>query len=366
MKTFQYDLITDTQGVADLCKKAQIAGIVSLDTEFMREKVYYAELCLLQIAIGEEYFLIDTLEITEPESIQLLADFLSNPDITKIIHSCSQDVEVLSQHFDVKPEAVFDTQLAAGFCAHDGQVGYANLVEGVCGVELDKSQTRTNWQQRPLSEKQLEYAVNDVVYLQALYEKFSAELEQRQRVEWFDDETQSIVQSTVDNQDPDLAYRRLNGSNMSASKQSLLVFLSVLRESSAQTSNMPRPWILKDVDLYSVAHAFPTSHQELFDLDIRSGFIKRNADQIVDFAKAIDPQEPAKWNSTQPLTAEQKTQVKQLSQQLNSVAKTKGVARSIIANRKDIESYVGGRGAKFEEGWRADLLGDSLSSILSS
>lgn len=364
MNTFQYDLITDTQGVADLCRKAQLKGVVSVDTEFMREKVYYAELCLLQIAIGEEYFLIDTLAVNEPEAIRLLGEFLSNAEIIKIIHSCSQDVEVLSQHFDVKPESIFDTQLAAGFCAHDGQVGYANLVEKICGVELDKSQTRTNWLQRPLSEKQLEYAVNDVVYLHALYEKFSVELIDRKRVEWFEDESQSIVQSTIDNQDPNLAYLRLNGSSMSTPKQSLLAFLAALRESNAQASDMPRPWVLKDADMYNVAHALPTSHQALLDLDIRSGFIKRNADQILDFVNAIDPQVAAIWGSAQPLSAEQKNQVKQLSQQLNSVAETKGVARSIIANRKDIESYVGGRGAKFEQGWRADFLGDALSSLL--
>lgn len=366
MKIFEYDLITDTQGVSELCRKASAAGIISLDTEFMREKVYFAELCLLQIAIGDEYFLLDTLVIDDPGAIQLLANLLANKDVTKIIHSCTQDVEVLSQHFGVKPEAIFDTQLAAGFCAYDGQVGYANLVEEVCGVELDKSQTRTNWLQRPLSQKQLNYAVNDVVYLHALYEKFSEELVVRQRNEWFESEIEALVQATMDNQNPDLAYTRLNGSNLSIQKQALLVYLATMRESNAQASNKPRPWILKDSDLYDVAHAFPETHQDLFELDIRAGFIKRNADQILDFITNIDPQEPAKWSNSKPLNAVQKSQVKQLSQQLNTLSEKQGVARSIIANRKDIESYVGGRGAKFEQGWRAELLGDSLSSILSS
>ena len=364
MKMFEYDLITDAQGVIELCRKANEAGIISLDTEFMREKVYFAELCLLQIAIGDEYFLIDTLTIDDTNAIQLLSDLLASTEVTKIIHSCTQDVEVLSQHFNVKPRAIFDTQLAAGFCAYDGQVGYANLVEEVCGVELDKSQTRTNWQQRPLSQKQLDYAVNDVVYLHALYEKFSDELDVRQRDTWFETESEAMIQATIDNQNPDLAFMRLNGSNLSTQKQSLLVFLATLRESNAQASNKPRPWILKDSDLYDVAHAFPKTHQALFALDIRAGFIKRNADEILNFINNIDSKEPAKWSSSQPLTAAQKAQVKQMSQQLNFVAEANGVARNIIANRKDIESYVGGRGAKFEQGWRAELLGDSLSSIM--
>ncbi len=364
MKMFEYKLITTANAVDELCKKAFDEGIVSMDTEFMREKVYFAQLCLLQVAIGDEYFLVDTLAFSKPESIQPIAEVLESPHVIKIFHSCTQDVEVLSQHFNVEPKGMFDTQLAAGFCGHDGQIGYANLVAEICGVELDKSQTRTNWHQRPLSEKQLEYAVNDVVYLQALYEHFCTELKKRQRYEWFEHEIVSLIRSAIDNHDPELAYKRLNGANMSAKKQSLLVFLAKLRETVAQASDKPRPWVLKDADLYAVANILPQSHKELFSLDIRAGFLKRNADQILDFIESLEDQTPLVWPQSLPLTPEQKHQVKLLSQALNNVATETGVSRSIIGNRKDIEAFVGGRDAKFLHGWRVDLIGDSLSSLM--
>ena len=365
MKNLEHYLISDTQGVIDLCEKASKQGVVGMDTEFMREKAYFAELCLLQIEINREYYLVDTLALIKDEiATKLLAELIANPKIIKIIHSCTQDIEVLSQYYNVIPRSIFDTQLAAGFCAYDGQIGYANIVKEVCHVELDKSQTRTNWQQRPLSTKQLEYAVNDVVYLYPLYEKFSAELQERQRQDWFVQESQAMIQSAIDNQKPELAYSRLNGSNMHTKNQHLLVFLANLRELNAQASNKPRPWILKDADLYTIAHAFPSDEEALFSLNISAGFVKRNAAEIVDFIKQIPNSDSAIWANAQPLNSMQKAQVKQISQKLNAISENKGVARSLIANRKDIESYIGGKGAKFEQGWRAEFLGQTLSEIV--
>lgn len=367
MKNPEHYLITSPEAVSDLCLQAYDHGVIGLDTEFMREKAYFAELCLLQIAIGEQYYLIDTLALfDEAQARQQLADLIANDSVIKIVHSCSQDIEVLSQYFEVTPQAIFDTQLAAGFCGYDGQIGYANLVLTVCDVELDKSQTRTNWQQRPLSQQQLEYAVNDVVYLYALYEKFSAELVTRGRQKWFNDESLAIVKSAIDNQDPKLAYMRLNGSNMSPKKQRLLAFLAVLREKNAQASNKPRPWILKDADLYSVAQEYPDNHKALFSLGISAGFVKRNADKIIEFVQQDDTKQAGVWQVTPPLTSEQKSLVKMLSKNLNEISEHQGVARSLIANRKDIEGYISGKEVKFEHGWRAELLGDSLSALLVS
>ena len=365
MKNLEHYLISDTQGVIDLCEKANKQGVVGMDTEFMREKAYFAELCLLQIEINQKYFLVDTLALIKDEiATRLLAELIASPKVIKIIHSCTQDIEVLSQYYNVVPQAIFDTQLAAGFCAYDSQIGYASIVKEVCHVELDKSQTRTNWQQRPLSLKQLEYAVNDVVYLQSLYEKFSAELKNKQRHDWFAQESQAMIQSAIDNQKPELAYSRLNGSNMHTKNQHLLVFLANLREVNAQASNKPRPWVLKDADLYTIAHALPSDEKALFSLNISAGFVKRNAAEIVDFIKQIPNSDSAIWANAQPLNSVQKAQVKEVSQKLNAISENKGVSRSLIANRKDIESYVGGRGAKFAQGWRAEFLGNALSDIV--
>ena len=365
MKNEQHQLINDSQTIIDLCSKANLAGVVGLDTEFMREKAYYAELCLIQLSIQNEYFLIDAIALNkDDDAFHCLAELISSSKIVKIIHSSSQDVEVLSQFFNIKPRAVFDTQVAAGFCGYDGQIGYANLVMAVCDVELDKSQTRTNWLQRPLSQQQLDYAVNDVVYLQTLYEKFVDELSHLQRQEWFAEECELIVQSSIDNQDPDKAYRRMNGSHLPLKNQHLLFFLSSLREQNAQSSNKPRPWILKDADIYEIANALPNNHQALFSLDVSAGFVKRNADNIIQFVLDIEDKPKMLWPAVKPFTHEQKAQVKKCSLKLSEISENTGVSRNLIANRKDIESYISGRGARFEHGWRAQLVGDELSSFL--
>ena len=174
-----------------------------------------------------------------------------------------------------------------------------------------------------------------------------------------------MIQAAIDNQKPELAFLRLNGSNMREKNQRLLIFLANLREVNAQSSNKPRPWILKDPDLYSIAHALPSDHKTLFSLNISAGFVKRNADQIIDFVNQMTDDGSMVWANAQQLNSNQKVQVKQVSQKLNAISENEGVARNLIANRKDIESYVGGRGAKFEQGWRAEFLGDALSEILS-
>ena len=364
MKNKQHQLINDSQTIKNLCAKASLLGVVGLDTEFMREKAYFAKLCLVQLSIQDEYFLIDIIALNNDDAYQCLAELISNPKVIKIIHSSSQDIEVLSQFFNIKPQAIFDTQIAAGFCGYDGQIGYANLVMSVCDVELDKSQTRTNWLQRPLSQQQLDYAVNDVVYLQTLYEKFVKELDHLQRHEWFVEECELIVQASIENQDPANAYRRMNGSHLPLKNQHLLMFLSRLREQNAQSSDKPRPWILKDADIYTIANALPENHQSLFSLGMSGGFVQRNAESIIQFVQNIEDKPTMLWPAVQPFTPEQKAQVKKCSIKLNEISENKGVSRNLIANRKDIESYVAGRGARFEHGWRSQLVGDELSRLL--
>ena len=365
MKNTQHQLINDSQIIGDLCARASQVRVVGLDTEFMREKAYFAKLCLLQMSIEENYYLIDTLTLSEDdEAYQCMAKLIADEKIIKIVHSSSQDVEVLSQFFNAVPKAIFDTQIAAGFCGYDGQIGYANLVLSVCDVELDKSQTRTNWLQRPLSQQQLDYAINDVVYLQALYEKFLEELKSRERQTWFNEECAAIVQASIDNQDVNQAYRRMNGSHLLPRNQQLLVFLANLREQNAQLSDKPRPWILKDVDIYTLANALPTTHKELFSLDVTAGFVRRNANQIIDYVQNLESNPTRLWSAVQPLTSQQKALVKKCSQKLNEIAENSNVSRNLIANRKDIESYISGRGAKFEDGWRAQVVGDQLREFI--
>jgi len=144
MKNPEYTLISTELELESLYQQASQAGVIALDTEFLRERVYYPKLCLLQICVGETYYLLDTIEFDQ-SALQPLITMLADSSIVKLLHSCSQDIEVMKHFFGIKLENVFDTQMAAAFCGFDAQVGYAAMVDTICGVQLDKSQTRTDW-----------------------------------------------------------------------------------------------------------------------------------------------------------------------------------------------------------------------------
>ena len=362
MEKVDYVLITQADSLAEICHRANQVGIVSMDTEFMREKVYFGELCLLQMAIEQTYFVIDIIALkdnNQNQSLKPLADLLESSAVTKVFHSCSQDIDVLYHSLGVIPEKIFDTQLAAAFCGHNGQVGYANLVLDLFNIELDKSQTRTDWKRRPLTMKQLEYAANDVVYLQSLYDTFQQKMHDLERMEWFLQESDTLIKTVIDQNNPYKAYKKLNGSNMPLRNQALLKFLANLRENVAQKIDKPRTWILKDSDLYDLANAMPNSEKSLFSLRINSKFLKSQAKDIIHFVHQIEENklEPV-WYNWQPLTNEQKALVKKMNSKLTHFSENQGIARNIIANRKDLEKFVVGKEARFEKGWRAELVGD--------
>lgn len=361
MKNPDYQLISSQLELDAICEKARLAGIIGLDTEFLREKVYFPKLCLIQISIEQQYYLLDTLAFDQ-QSIKPLIEVLSDSHIIKLIHSCSQDIEVLFYAFDVQLENVFDTQLAAAFCDYEAQVSYANLVAEVSGVQLDKSQTRTDWSKRPLSKEQLFYAVNDVVYLQDLYETFSAMLIDQDKQHWFEQANLEIIQNVIDAAQPEYAIKRINGASLTVPSQHLLVFLADMREDAARKANKPRTWLLKDADMYELAGAMPSNESQLDKLK-PTRFIIRNKQAIFTKVKELSEHQLERlWQPYEPLSPDQKQQVKILSQKLTELANNKGVARGVIANRKDIEVHVSGKGARFEQGWRYEFMGDWYQS----
>lgn len=169
-------LIEDNQTLTQFCNKLINEPLLAIDTEFFRETTYYPHLGLIQIASPSDIICIDPLAFDARDELRRL---FFNTDITKVLHSCSQDMEVLYQYFGELPAPIFDTQIAAAMLGYQDQIGYAKLVAEEYDVELDKSQTRTNWLKRPLSAKQIEYAGEDVLYLLPLYEKFSSALTEK-------------------------------------------------------------------------------------------------------------------------------------------------------------------------------------------
>jgi len=341
-------LVTDYATFSDVCQQARQNEFVAVDTEFMRQNTYYADLCLVQIGFGDEAYCIDVLEI---EDLTPLADLLADESVIKVFHSCRQDFEVLYQRLGVLPKPLFDTQIAAAFCGYDAQAGYARLVMDELEVELDKSQTRTDWSRRPLSEKQICYAAEDVIYLVKLYSIMLERLEDQGKHGWYLDENETLFDQEDYECLPRNAYKRLNGSSLTAKTQHYLVAL-----------------VLKDKEMYDVANHYPLSNSQFESgefSNIKS--VRRHMKDIIALCKQVDSDtdNTRVWDLVNPLDSEEKALIKQLTKRVSELSEESGVAQSLLATRKDVESVLRGNSAnRVYQGWRMELVLPKLEEIL--
>jgi ribonuclease D len=203
-----YQYLESNEQLAVFCDKINNAGYCVIDTEFVRDKTYYAVLALIQVASEKHMACIDPLAI---DNFEPLVALLQNQDLIKVFHSPDQDLEILFQRFSCMPQPVFDTQLAAAVLGYDHQVGYADLVNRITGVKLDKKHTRANWSRRPLSEDEINYAMDDVRYLIPVYKTLVAELEDKNRYPWIEDDLLEMTSITNYQLETADLWRRLKG-----------------------------------------------------------------------------------------------------------------------------------------------------------
>ena len=354
-------LISEQKDLIKVCDAINTCSVIGVDTEFLREKTYYAKLCLVQIAAGSDSWCIDVLAL---EDLSPLTEVFENESLLKVFHSSRQDFEVIYQQFGCLPKPIFDTQIAAGFCGADAQAGYATVLKSEFSIELDKSQTRTDWSRRPLSNEQIEYAINDVLYLEALYKHYKLKLEQLNHAEWFDQELQTLFNLDDYQMLPQNAYKRLNGSSFSKASQYFLRELANWRESLAQNKNIPRSWVLKDKEVYELAEILPESEEEMKQTHIgKQSFVRKNTQHILQLAnknKNLNDVDSL-WETYQPFDAEQKTVVKGIMKKIAEIAKTEEIAQTILATRKEVEMFVRDQDRSIiSKGWRADFLLEKL------
>jgi ribonuclease D len=338
------------------------SGWVAMDTEFLRERTYSPELCLIQVTNGESAACIDPLAI---EDLTVVGELLVNPDVVKIFHSCRQDLEALDTRADIQVKNLYDTQLAAAFCGFGDQVSYAALVDSVCGVHLPKSHTRTDWSRRPLSREQLDYAMDDVNYLQALRQELDRLLEQKGRNEWHSDECDDAVDPAGYRFDPENAWSRLKGADrLDVRGQVCARDLAIWREQRAQNRNLPRGWVLPTPVLLQICREMPDSLEKLKEVDdISPGIVKHIGKEvvaIVDRSQNSD-EAGAVWSLVQVLSPEQKRQVKEIMDLLKRRAQQAEISQSLIANRLAIENFVrGSTDLPLFRGWRSQVVGNEI------
>jgi len=354
------NMITDPVALDALAEQVRALDVFGLDTEFLRERTYYAQLCLLQLGLPGRELCVDTIAV--PELAPLAASFASER-VTKIIHAARQDLEVLWRASG-PVRRVYDTQVAASLCGFPAQVGYAALVEQLCGVKLDKSATRTDWSRRPLSAKQLEYALDDVRHLLPLREMLDEKLSALGRSQWFAEEMAELDRVDSYEVAPEEAWKRLKGlAGLDPWRLSLAEALGAWRERRAMRSDVPRSWILADVPLREMVMRVPRTAAELAQLPEMPEGVARNSG--TELLALIEQQQPPAILPPLPQRERpdeaQQALVRKLSQLAKRIAGDLELAPEILATRRDLEQIAAGAtDAAPLAGWRRQIVGEQL------
>ena len=357
-------IVTTTAALTELAARLDAAGAIGLDTEFLRERTYRAELCLIQVASPDLAACVDPLALTD---LSPLSRLLAASRPVKVMHASRQDLEVL---FPVAGmvQPVFDTQIAAALAGLSAQIGYGELVRRTLGTDLPKSHTRTDWARRPLSPEQVEYALDDVRYLLPLKSHLEEQLDRLGRLAWLAEELAALSDPNAIAVNPDNAWHRLKGlRGFDAGRLRLAQSLAAWRERRAIERNRPRGWILDDTALREIILRVPRSVEQLQSLpDMAPSVIKHCADDLLDMVTAANIPHPAP-----PLPArarpspEQTALVKKLATLNQSIAQSLSLSPEVLATRRDLERLAeGARDLGILEGWRRTVIGEPLLAAL--
>lgn len=355
-------ILKTTEELAKACTALSKAPFIAVDTEFMRERTYWAQLCLIQVAGADVEAIIDPL--AEGLDLQPFLDLLANHDIPKVFHAARQDLEIFFQLMGAVPAPLFDTQVAAMAAGYGDSVGYDRLVQAVLNRQVDKGSRFTDWSRRPLSDKQLTYAMADVTHLRDMYPKLRQELETKHRLHWLNEEMDILENPEIYRFDPKMAWKRMKLRKFTAPWLAVMRNVSEWREREAQSQDRPRGRILKDDAIYELAQQQPKTAEAMGRLRaIPNGFERsRLAKPLLEAIReaAEDPQGYA------PEVAKPKRLpsgigpiVEMLKVLLKLRAETIGVAPRLIANASDLEQLAADDEADIPalRGWRMEEFG---------
>lgn len=339
---------------------------VGVDTEFMREKTFYSQLCLVQVAAGSEILIIDPL--SDADSGRFWQVLL---DREWVAHSARQDIEVIYQTAGRMPAALFDTQIAAALLGYQPQIGYAGLIKALFDADLPKSHTRANWTLRPLPEEYLAYAAEDVEYLLPARERLAEQLDEKGRLQWAIADSRLLLDPALYASNAASAALRLKSlKSLGGARRTAAAALAAWRETEAIERNLPRQWILKDAVLTDIAVRLPGSRAELERIDgLPPKVIRRAGDTLLEAIAAArgesGAEQPAGRRRGAP-DEQQKSLLEAMQARVGRCAKELGVAAETIASRKELSAVVleGERNVRVFTGWRKALVGDELAKML--
>lgn len=340
---------------------------LALDTEFIRERTYYPQLCLIQIATPELVACVDPLALP---SIGPLLDVLFDPATVKVLHAATQDLEIFYHLRGAVPYPVFDTQIAASLLGHGEQAGYGTLVESLLAITLDKSQSRTDWARRPLDAAQLAYAADDVRHLRTIYGLLLAELDRLDRRSWLDQDFTDLCRVERYAPAPADTWRRIKGARMLRGAQlAVLARLAEWREQQAMAHDRPRKWIAPDDLLLDLARVQPRDEAQLGRLrTLEAATARRHGATLLALVAEARALPKESWPQLPPrhqLAAEQEALVDAMMAVVRLRGLQKGVSSAQLATRRDLEQLVEGeRDLPLLHGWRAGVAGREVLDLL--
>ena len=364
--TPEYQYIDTAADLATLCDTLASRPYIAIDTEFLRERTYRPELCLVQVKHEEVLACIDTIAI---DDLSALSKLLLDTSVVKVFHAASQDLEIFYLLAKAVPTPLFDTQIAAPLLGYNEQIGYGNLVHEHLGIELAKTHTRADWTRRPLPDKQIEYALDDVIYLEQLYLGMHKQLLEQGRLAWLEPEFAEQARAEKYEQPAGERWKKIR--NIQRYKGPILSIIQQLakwREIKAREINQPRNWLIKDDVLISIAQQQPDSTAELGhirSLDRKTR--ERFADELVKVvteARELTPEPQPPFTKKQKLNSANLATVQLLNAWVHQRAHELNIAASLLAPQKVLEKMVTGDGRDALSGWRDPLLGDDLDALL--
>lgn len=361
-------VITTSEDLKALCERLSKSSYVTVDTEFLRDKTYYSKLCLIQIADDNEYHAIDTL--VGGLDLTPFYDLMENEKVIKVFHAAKQDIEIFVNMAGVVPKPLFDSQVAAMVCGFGDSIGYEKLVMAICNKPLDKSTRFTDWSRRPLTERQIDYALGDVTHLRTIYKSLDAQLKQSKRDHWLAEELGDLLDKEGYTIKPENAWKRIKIRNSNRRFNAIVHKIAEWREAEAQRRNIPRNRVMRDEVLLELSAVRPTHKNALTSVrglganfassrggDIVIEAIKQAMEMPEDDLPKVSRKRPPSQN-TDPI-------VELLKVLLKLVCKRENVAPKLLANVEDLEKIAESDDAdvKALHGWRYDLFGKDAQAL---
>jgi ribonuclease D len=358
-------IVTTNTELDSLIRALTTSDYIAVDTEFLREKTYHAQLCLIQLATDDVVAAVDPL--AKGLDLTPLLALLLEPQRLKVFHAGKQDLEIFFQLTGNVLEPFFDTQIAAMALGLGHPIGFSNLVQHLIGKNLSKGQQMTNWERRPLTEAQLGYALDDVIYLRPVFKQIRQQLEQKGRMEWLQEEESRLKASIINLPAEDKLWKHIRIRDKSARTLTALKELALWRDSIARKVDRPRAMVLRDEVMATLAHARPMTTDELANLrGLPHEVTGKYAAELLNLFATVNamPKEALVKPVHKSPSDEVDSTVSSLAALLlRHIADKANVTANLIASTDELEAFLQGQSSPLASGWRYDLVGKELDKL---